>query len=150
MSSIVTYALFLLVTLGGGLFIGSQTRPGGWYEALDKPFFTPPNWLFPIAWTILYVLIAIAGARTFLRAPMSLAMIIWAIALLLNFAWTPVFFMAHRPGLALGVIGLLLIAILTFIPLAWVPDRLSALLFVPYAAWVAYASLLNATIAARN
>ncbi|MCP1198401.1 TspO/MBR family protein [Notoacmeibacter sp. MSK16QG-6] len=150
MSSIITYAVFLLVTLGGGLLIGSQTDTGSWYQSLNKPSFTPPNWLFPLAWTILYVLIAIAGARTFMRAPTGAAMTIWVVALILNFAWTPVFFMAHRPSLALIVIGLLLVAIIAFIVVSWVPDRVAALLFAPYAIWVGYATALNATIASNN
>lgn len=150
MSSIVIYGVFLLIVLGGGLFLGSQTDTGTWYQSLNKPAFTPPNWLFPVAWTILYILIAIAGARTFMRAPTSPAMIVWVVALILNFAWTPVFFMAHRPDLALIVIGLLLLSIIAFIVLSWSPDRLAALLFVPYVFWVAYATVLNATIAANN
>ncbi|RLQ89370.1 tryptophan-rich sensory protein [Notoacmeibacter ruber] len=150
MSTWITYGLFLLVTLGGGLLIGSQTDTGTWYQSLNKPSFTPPNWLFPVAWTILYVLVGIAGARTFLRAPTSAAMGIWVVQLLLNFAWTPVFFMAHRPSQALIVIGLLLISILAFIILRWTPDRIAAILFLPYAVWVAYATALNATIAVNN
>ena len=150
MSTWITYGVFFLVTLGGGLLIGSQTDTGTWYESLNKPSFTPPNWLFPIAWTILYIFIAIAGARTFLRSPTGAAMAVWVVALILNFAWTPVFFMAQRPGLALAVIALLLLSILTFIVIRWAPDRLSAVLFLSYAVWVGYASMLNASIAANN
>lgn len=150
MSSIVVYLAFLIVTVGGGLLIGAQTDTGSWYQSLDKPSFTPPNWVFPVAWTTLYVLIAIAGARTALRAPTGLIMALWAAQLLLNFAWTPVFFMAHRPGFALIVIALLFLSILAFIALSWSADRIAALLFIPYAAWVAYASVLNGAIALRN
>ncbi len=150
MSPIIIYGVFLLIVLGGGLFLGSQTETTGWYETLNKPSFTPPNWLFPVAWTILYVLIAIAGARTFMRAPTGAAMTIWVVALILNFAWTPVFFMAQRPDLALIVIGLLLLSIVAFIAISWSPDRIAALLFAPYAIWVGYATVLNATIAANN
>jgi tryptophan-rich sensory protein len=68
----------------------------------------------------------------------------------LNFAWTPAFFLLHRPMLALVIIVALLAAILAFIRMVWTSDRVSALLFIPYAAWVAFATLLNAAIVGMN
>jgi tryptophan-rich sensory protein len=75
---------------------------------------------------------------------------LWWAQLVLNFAWSPVFFAAHQIGLALVVILLLLAAILAFIASAWRKDRPAAWLFVPYAAWVAFASALNGAILALN
>ena len=137
---------FVLLVVGGGLLIGFFTAPGPWYEALAKPSFNPPNWLFGPVWTVLYVLIAIAGWRIWQHERPGKAMKLWWLQLALNFLWSPVFFALHQIGLALVVILALLVAILAFIAIAWKLDRLAAWLFVPYAAWVAFASLLNASI----
>jgi translocator protein len=144
----VIYALFLLAVLGIGLLIGTVTLPDGWYAALAKPSFNPPSWVFGPVWTVLYVLIAIAGARTWERGIGGFRL--WLGQMALNFAWSPVFFGLHRPGLALVVIVALLIAILMFIADRWRADRVSALLFVPYAAWVGFASVLNVAIVTLN
>jgi tryptophan-rich sensory protein len=68
----------------------------------------------------------------------------------LNFLWSPLFFTAHRIDLALGVIVLMLLTILGFIATAWHVDRLASWLFVPYGLWVAFATLLNASILMLN
>ncbi len=137
---------FLVLTIGGGLLIGFATRPDDWYGALSKPWFMPPGELFGPVWTVLYVLIAIVGWRTFGRDPDGAAMIVWSIALALNFAWSPIFFRLHWPGAALFTVLALLATILAFIALAWPRDIVSALLFAPYAAWVMFATALNAAI----
>ncbi len=139
--------IFLAVVLGGGLAIGVVTRPDGWYAALAKPPFNPPNWLFAPVWTLLYVMIAVAGARTYERVS---GFFLWLTQLALNFAWTPAFFLLHRPTLALIIVAALLAVILIFIRARWTADRVSSLLFVPYAAWVAFATLLNASIVVLN
>ncbi|MEA1648259.1 TspO/MBR family protein [Nitrospirillum sp. BR 11164] len=138
--------LFVVLVLGIGLAIGYLTVPGQWYLHLAKPGFTPPNWVFAPAWTILYVLVAIAGWLVWRRDRDSRPMRLWWIQMLLNFCWSPIFFAAHLTGLALAVVLLLLITILAFIATAWRGDRTAALLFLPYAAWVAFASALNAGI----
>jgi benzodiazapine receptor len=137
---------FLVLTAGGGLAIGFLTAPDEWYAGLIKPAFNPPNWLFAPVWTTLYVLIAVAGWRTFERNRGGWPMRLWWAQLVLNFLWSPVFFAAHRIGLALLVILLLLAAILAFIIMSWRKDRVAAWLFAPYAAWVAFASVLNGAI----
>jgi translocator protein len=137
--------LFLVVTVGGGLLIGSQTQTQGWYENLRKPAFTPPNIAFPVAWTILYVLIGFAGWRVW-RSRNRPALGVWTSQLLLNFAWTPVFFVAHAILPALAVIVTLLGSIFAFMVTTVRRDRPAFWAFVPYAAWVAYATLLNASI----
>jgi tryptophan-rich sensory protein len=120
--------------------------PGPWYGALAKPPFNPPNWVFGPAWTILYVLIAVAGWRIWERDRGGRAMKAWWAQMFLNFAWSPVFFTLQSVGGALVIVVLMLAAILAFIGLAWNRDRIAALLFVPYAAWVSFATLLNASI----
>jgi tryptophan-rich sensory protein len=150
MSSRAALSLFLILVVGGGLLIGFFTAPGPWYEALAKPSFNPPNWLFGPVWTILYVMIAVSGWRIWQREPSGTAMKLWWVQLILNFLWSPTFFALHQVGLALAIILVLLAVILGFIASAWKTDRLSAWLFVPYAAWVAFASLLNGAIWTLN
>ena len=143
--------LFLLLVVGGGLVIGYLTAPGTWYASLAKPLFNPPNWVFAPVWSVLYVLIAVAGWRSFERIRATgLPMRLWWTQLALNFLWSPVFFGAHWIGLALLVILLLLVAILAFIAASWRRDRVAAWLFAPYAVWVAFASVLNAAVFALN
>jgi benzodiazapine receptor len=144
--SYLTLALFILLVLGGGTLIGLMTLPGEWYAGLAKPPFNPPNWIFAPVWTLLYIMVAVAGWRTWQRGPRSAAMAVWFIQLALNFVWSPVFFGAHRIGGALAVIVALLAAIIAFIVMAWPRDRIAALLFTPYAAWVAFATLLNGAL----
>jgi tryptophan-rich sensory protein len=138
--------LFIAIVLGIGLAVGFTTAPGAWYQGLAKPSFNPPDWLFGPVWSLLYVLIAIAGWRIWRIAPDSGAMRLWGLQLLLNYLWSPVFFGLQRPGLALLVIVALLAAIVGFVALARPLDRPAAWLFVPYALWVAFATLLNAAI----
>jgi benzodiazapine receptor len=138
--------LFIVLVLGGGLLIGYATLPGAWYAALAKPPFNPPNWIFGPAWSLLYVLIAIAGWRTWRHDPTGISMKVWGIQLVLNFLWSPTFFGARMIGPALVVIVALLVTIIVFIIRSWNSDRVSAWLFMPYAAWVAFATLLNASL----
>lgn len=150
MNRYLTLACFLLLVVGGGIVIGITTPPGEWYASLTKPSFNPPNWIFGPVWTMLYVLIAIAGWRTWERRKGGGTMALWWAQLILNFAWSPVFFGWQMPGLALAVILALLAAIIAFVGATWRVDRLSALLFLPYAAWVAFASALNGAIVTLN
>ncbi len=138
--------VFVVGVVGMGWLIGATNPPGDWYAGLAKPGFVPPNWAFPVAWTILYVMIAIAGWRTFRRDSSGKAMLAWAMQLALNFAWSPVMFTMHQIGAALAILICLFVAIVTYIGLELSRDRLAAALFVPYAAWVGFAGVLNAAI----
>lgn len=141
--------LFVVLVVGGGLAIGYATAPDEWYAGLAKPSFNPSGWVFAPVWTLLYVLIAVAGWRVW-RTDAGASMKLWWAQLALNFLWSPVFFAAHRIGLALVIILLLLAAILAFIALTSRQDRAAAWLFAPYAAWVAFAAVLNGSILALN
>ncbi|MBR0909440.1 TspO/MBR family protein [Bradyrhizobium japonicum] len=138
--------VFVVGVVGIGWLIGATNLPGAWYAGLAKPDFVPPNWAFPVAWTILYIMIAVAGWRTFRREPSGRAMLVWAAQLALNFVWSPVMFTMHQIGAALVILICLFVAIVTYISLETSRDRLAAALFVPYAAWVAFAGVLNAAI----
>lgn len=117
-----------------------------WYQALQKPSFNPPDWLFAPVWTLLYLMIAISGWRAW-RSPaqdgLRRAMAVYAAQLALNLAWSCVFFGGRLIGPALGVILLLLVAIGLNAALFWRTDRLAGWLLLPYAAWVAFAAALN-------
>ncbi|MCR9138345.1 MAG: tryptophan-rich sensory protein [Alphaproteobacteria bacterium] len=150
MSRTIPLIGFMILVLGGGFLVGFWAMPGEWYEQLNKPFFNPPNWIFGPVWTVLYLLIAFAGWRLWMNNATDPAMAVWWVQLALNFLWPLVFFSAERINLALIVILVLLLAIITLIGLTIRRDRLVALLMMPYALWVAFASLLNAAIVILN
>jgi tryptophan-rich sensory protein len=142
---------FVALVLGCGSAIGFTAQPDEWYAGLTKASFNPPDWIFAPVWAVLYVMIAIAGWRIWLRNRWrSPAMKLWIAQIALNFSWTPVFFGAHAPTAALVIIVLLLCTIVAFIVAAWLRDRAAAWLFVPYALWVTFAAVLNAVIVALN
>jgi benzodiazapine receptor len=141
-----TLVLFVALVLGGGLIIGFAAAPGTWYASLSKPPFNPPNWIFAPVWSTLYIIIAAAGWRVWRRDGNSAQMKLWWGQLGLNFVWSPIFFSGHRIDIALDVIVLLLITISGFIMTSWGQDKLASLMFAPYAAWVAFASILNGAI----
>ncbi|TPP09564.1 TspO/MBR family protein [Rhizobium glycinendophyticum] len=150
MRTILTYAIFIFVVVSAGLLSGLLNMPGDWYQTLEKPFFNPPAWLFGPVWTTLYVLIGIAGARIWMRAPKSAAMQLWFAQFVANMLWSPAFFGLENPELGLVVIAAMLITIIGFMVKARPIDRVSTMLFVPYLAWVAFASVLNLSIAWLN
>lgn len=149
-TSYAVLAAFVLLVLTGGLAIGYSNPPGAWYASLSKPWFNPPNWVFAPAWSILYLLIAIAGWRTWANNPRSLAMGLWCVQIALNFLWSPMFFSAHSLSGALATILLLLAAVIAFIVVQSRLDRVASALFVPYAGWVTFATMLNLAILRLN
>ncbi|PSM17670.1 sensor histidine kinase [Nitratireductor sp. StC3] len=148
--SLLLLAAFLAVVIGVGTLIGSATVPGAWYAGLQKPPFSPPNWIFGPVWFTLYVLIAIAGWRTFLADHDGTAMKLWYGQMALNWLWSPVFFALHLVWPAFVVIVAMALLVVGFAVNRWRADRLAAALFVPYAAWVGFAALLNLSIAILN
>jgi tryptophan-rich sensory protein len=146
MQKSIALVAFLILTLGGGSLIGSSFAPGEWYAALEKPAFNPPGWLFGPVWSALYILIAIAGWRTWNRGYRGLAMQLWFAQLGVNFIWTPVFFGAGMLGFAAIVIAVLIVLVSLYIRLTWHRDRISALLMTPYLAWISFAAILNISI----
>jgi len=148
--SFVLLAAFVLVVVGAGSFIGVSTAPGPWFAALAKPPFNPPGWVFAPVWTLLYVMIAIAGWRCFMHAPKGWAMRLWGLQMALNWAWSFVFFSAHLIWGAFAVIMALWLVIIGFMVFTRVQDRVSALLFLPYLGWVSFAALLNLSIGWLN
>ncbi len=101
-------------------------------------------------WTSIYILVAIAGWRVWHRGRAGAAMRLWWVQLVLNLAWSPVFFGMHAVAMALVVVIAMLVSIVLFIASSWKLDRPAALLFVPYGCWVAFALCLNAAIVWLN
>jgi translocator protein len=121
-----------------------------WYAGLAKPWFTPPNSVFSPVWTILYALMAYSVWRI-LTLPDGIpgrsgALTAFFVQLGLNAAWSWAFFWLHSPLAGLVVIAVLLAMILVTLWQFWALDHLTAALLVPYAAWVAFATALNAAI----
>lgn len=99
MNRYISPILFLVLVLGGALALRGLSTPGAWYAGLAKPFFNPPAWLFGPVWTVLYMLIAVAGWRVWQREYTGWPMKLWWTQMALNFLWTPVYFGAHQIGL---------------------------------------------------
>ncbi len=151
---------WVMVTVPLVLFLGflsARSVPVGalnsWYAALTKPALTPPDWAFPVAWTLLYVLMGVALAMILnargsaMRTP---AIIAFAVQLAINLAWTPVFFGMHRINAALLVIAAMFIAAAVATLLFARIRRTAALLMLPYLAWILFAGYLTYSIGVLN
>lgn len=144
LSSIIALIAFL-IAVALVAFLGANFLPGPWYEGLVKAPWTPPNWLFGPVWSVLYVAIAIAGWLVWRAGSdrRTIPLVLWAAQLVLNAAWSWLFFGMHRPDLALLDIILLLAVIFAFISRSRRVSPTASWLFVPYALWIAYATTLN-------
>ena len=142
--SLLALLAFLVLSFAAstpGIFFG----PDEWYANLERPFFTPPNWLFGPAWTVLYICMAVAATLVWRQVGLrSAALGWWFIQLVLNTVWTLLFFGLRSPGLALVEIvfmwAAILVCMLHFRPIS----RTAFWLMVPYLAWVSFAAALNA------
>ncbi|WP_235534999.1 TspO/MBR family protein [Sphingomonas sp. Leaf339] len=150
--AVVTVPLVLL--LG---FASSKTAPAGsdnlWYQALAKPAQTPPDWVFPVAWTTIYILMGVAvaivlnarGARG-----RALATGLFMLGFALSLGWMPLFFGAHRVTAAIGLISAMIVfGIGTTIAFARV-RTIAAWLMVPYLVWISFAGVLTWSIDQMN
>jgi tryptophan-rich sensory protein len=139
------YLLFIGLSFAAAT-VGVLFEPGQWYEELSKPSWTPPNWIFGPVWSLLYLFMGIAAARVRFRTQALLPMGFWLVQLVLNAAWSWLFFGLHRPDLAFFEILLLWVAIvLTMISFRRV-DNFAAALLLPYLAWVSFALALNGSL----
>jgi translocator protein len=118
----------------------------GWYQALDKPAFTPPGWVFGPVWTVLYAMMIYVAWRLLGLAPSrgrTRALVIFYVQLVLNAAWSFAFFYAQSPIGGLVVIAALTACVLAAIVAFWKVDRLCGMLFIPYALWLFFAGAIN-------
>ena len=144
--------LFLVVCqLSGSLStVFVDTGSSDWYQALVKPTFQPPGWVFGPVWGFLYAAMGVAAYLVWMRreaGPLRTKALGWfVVQLALNASWTPVFFGAHRIGLALVILVALWFAIVGTILAFRRVDKTAAALLWPYLAWVSFATVLNAAI----
>jgi len=144
--------------VAGAAFVASRYSPrdaqtGLWYERLEKPAFNPPNAVFPIVWTSLYALMAISAWRIWqaeASPERSRALRLWATQLAANTGWTRFFFGEHRPKRALLDVIYLECLIIAYVQKARKVDLAAAACFLPYAAWVGFAAVLNEEIVRLN
>ena len=155
--SFLRYALFtvplvlLLGTVSGR--ISGSGYGNAWFDALQKPAIMPPGWVFGAAWTILYILLGFAvalilhakGARG-----RGLALGLFVLQLLLNYAWSPIFFAYHEVGAAFWTILAMILISAVAAALFWRIRRSAGLLMLPYLAWLCFASLLTWQIGVLN
>ena len=137
----IFFAACLAAGITGGLF-----PPGPWYRQLNKPSWTPPDWVFPVTWLVLYVLMAMAGARIALQPDNGIALAFWSLQIAFNGLWTPVFFGLKKIRLGMAVVSALWLSVASTILAMWSVDVIAALMFVPYLVWVTIASGLNLAV----
>lgn len=154
-ANLLMLAFFVGLALAVG-YLGSQaTTPAldPWYAGLTKPALNPPNWVFPVVWTSLFVLMGIAAWAVWRTAGLEGAggtLSVYLIQLGLNLTWSVLFFGQQRPDLAFMEIWALLAAIVLMLALFWRHSRIAGLLIVPYLVWVSFAAYLNFSIVALN
>jgi tryptophan-rich sensory protein len=150
--AIVTVPFVLLLGIAVGTLVPAGSD-NAWYVALDKPWFTPPDWAFPVAWTLIYLLQGIALAMVLDARGATgrgVAIAAFLIQLVLNLAWNPLFFAGHKVSAALVLVLVLFAAVLLT---TWLFARVrprAAMLFAPYIAWLLLATALTWEIDRRN
>ena len=149
------YTFWVALCEAVGLVSGLLSREGiaVYNSAVNKPPFTPPAWVFPVVWTILFALMGISAARVYLTSPTkdrSRGLNLFVAQLVVNFFWPLFFFNLQAFGFALFWLILLWILVLLTILQFWKIDRTAAWLLVPYLAWLTFAMVLNAAVWAIN
>ncbi len=142
--------LIFLTSCGAAAATGAMFQPGKWYETLVKPSWTPPDWLFPVAWTTLYLCMSFAAMRVALGPDNEIALALWGLQIALNTLWSPVFFGLHRLTAAMVIIACLWLAVAATTAAFWMVDTVAGMFFVPYLVWVTIASALNLSVLRLN
>ncbi|MEX2381759.1 MAG: TspO/MBR family protein [Opitutales bacterium] len=151
-SQILGLVGWLLVSFGVAWF-GSRFEQGAWYQELNTAPWTPPGWVFGVAWSILYILMAVAAWLIWRRgglAANSKALGAYGVQMLFNALWSWLFFGLQKPGFALLDLSLLLVALTTTLFLFWRKSLFAGLLLIPYYLWILYALSLNIWIWVYN
>lgn len=142
--------LTFLAACGAAAATGAMFDPGDWYDRLAKPRWTPPGWVFPLAWSVLYLSMAFAAMRVAQLPGSGQALAFWGAQIAFNTLWTPIFFGLHRMRAALVAMGGLWLFVALTLVAFWRLDLLAGLLFVPYLLWVSIAAALNLSVLRRN
>ncbi|MGB3624284.1 MAG: TspO/MBR family protein [Henriciella sp.] len=144
LSSFAALAVFFLLSFAAASS-GAVFRPGSWYEQLAKPSWTPPNWAFPVVWTILFCAIAVSGWLIWQREGIDALplLALFVVHLVVNAAWSGLFFGRNRLDWAMIDVVLLWLLIAAMIAVFYPVSALAALLLVPYLIWVSIAAALN-------
>jgi tryptophan-rich sensory protein len=148
-------ALWIATYLFVGWMIGRATSDNvqGWYQGLNKPELNPPDFVFPVVWTLLYVMIAVAGAKLFeyRKSPEGrVCCTLFVIQTAMNWLWSFIFFEWHMLDVAFGWILALVLVVAVLILKASSHVRIAAYLLVPYLFWIAFASYLSGFIWLNN
>ena len=146
------WTLFLtyMAACGAAAATGAMIQPGAWYASLNKPSWTPPDWVFPVTWTVLYFCMSYAAMRVALLPDTGQALAFWSVQIALNTLWTPVFFGLKRMRAGLVVIALLWLSVAATMLTFWSHDVIAGLLFAPYLLWCSIAGALNYSVLTRN
>ena len=146
------FSLFFtyLAACGAAAATGAMFQPGDWYKSLEKPRWTPPDWVFPVAWTVLYLAMSVAAARVAVLNGSGQALAFWSVQIALNTLWTPVFFGLRRIGAGLVIISLLWLSVAATLVAFWQQDWIAGALMAPYLLWVSIAWALNRSVHWRN
>lgn len=152
MGKVLNYIWPVLLCIGGGFLASLLQRSAivEWYPGLDKPSVTPPAIVFPIVWTVLYVMIGLSLSFLLNRRPSGWLIGLWGAQLALNFLWSLLFFMCRNPFWGLVDIVLLDFLVVLYIVKVYTTSAVSSWLFVPYALWLFLATYLNAYIFFNN
>lgn len=145
----MTFFIFLFACAAAAS-TGMLFKPGEWYNALKKPGFTPPNWMFPVAWSIVYLLIAWAGYRLTLLPDSQTLLALWSAQIALNTLWSPVFFGLHRMFAGMIILTLLWLTVALMVVMAFRIDTMTGAILLPYLAWLSVATALNFSVLRRN
>lgn len=143
-------AILIGAAVMGAAATGGIFAPGDWYKTLDKPSWTPPDWAFPVVWTVLYIMIGIAGWLVCRADGFGLAFAFWIAQLVFNAAWSALMFGFKNIRVALWDAIAMAVSIIAFMALAWPISQTAVWLFAPYLAWVATAIALNYAVLVRN
>ncbi len=146
---LLVFGALCAITAGiGGRFTARGL--GAWYDGLVKPSWTPPGAAIGAVWSVLFALIAVASAIIWGHGRPTAYALALGINLALNAGWSYLFFARRAPAAALAELLVLELTCVVLVALAWHVSRLAAVLLLPYAAWVAFAGLLNGSIVRSN
>ncbi|PSG99660.1 MAG: hypothetical protein BRC28_03505 [Nanohaloarchaea archaeon SW_4_43_9] len=140
----------IILVNGLGIASGFLGVPGEWYQGLEKSVLTPPSYVFPIAWTLIYSMIGASGYLAWTRNFGIKAKLLFIGQLALNYLWTPIFFGLQKPLTGLAIISTLAVLVAALLRLFYNEEKIAAYLLVPYFLWILFATYLNIVIVIMN